>query len=470
MERTRLGPTSRLWPLGGQATVALVGLIGSTLTARWLGPSEFGNYFLALTVVSLVAIFVDVCAAQAVLTGAPGHATHAPNWRLLAVIIATIAALLTFAVASVFVTNGAGLLAWGLLCASIPFTSASLVPRALLIADHRLRFVSLVDMGSMIVATLLSLVAVGIAPLAASAAVSALLVAVARFAALDAGLFTSGKTLRPTLVRFRESIRMLWGAASGLYINQLAGFTARNGDNLIVSLALGAPALAQYSRAYSFIAGPVQQVQMALTPVFLRDFAKTIGDQKSSALALARTTKVLCFAMLPMVAAVGISGPVLVGWLLGPDWLGTASLSLWMSALCVSLVLALPARWMLLAQRNKRRLGIDALLQFATLAGCLFGAYSWGLQGAVAFNALVVSPIVTVALWMMVPEGGFRTLVTLVLPYAAFALLPVALSALACACLGTGSEWGAVFSCSTALITGGIGLLSVFKSAKRNSA
>lgn len=411
-------PNSGQWPLVGQLFVAAAGLAGATLAARLLGPQIYGEYFLGLTVVSLVGIAADFCVGQAILTRSPGYVDMWRHWKKLGVIVATLAALLTFAVTVWLAVSVDQVAMWLVLCAGIPVTIASMVPRAFLVLAGQLRFIAGVDVASVIVANIWMLVLVFNFRNLAAAAAGQIIIALIRLTALEfrCSRLTSQRTDGGDF-DFRVAFRTLWSATSGIYQSQLSGFISRNGDNLIVSMVLGPFQLAQYSRAYSFLLGPLQQAQMALTPMTLRDLSEA-GLRGTLLQEGLRSAKHLLALMLPIAGVMAICGERLVALLLGSGWHASGTLMATSAGLAISMTIALPARWVLIATRDKYKLRVDSLLQYSLLFGVLAGSLLWGLPGSMAFNALILGPLAAVTEWMILPPDFRRAFARRILPLA----------------------------------------------------
>ncbi|MFS4506281.1 oligosaccharide flippase family protein [Clavibacter sp. Sh2141] len=408
---------SSVWPLGAQAVIAAVGLVAATLAARLLGPSDYGVYFLALTVTACVAVLFDICVPQAVLTHTPGYLESARTWRRMAVVVAAGAAAVTAAVALLLGSSLDADAMWVVLCAALPITMASMTPRAFLIAARQLRYVSLVDLVSVLVGNVIAIGALLVTGSLWAAASSQLVIAAVRWLAFEAAWIRRGRADLPARVPVRPAARQLYTSMYGTYQSQLAGFAARNGDNLLVSILLGPVALAQYSRAYSFLIGPLQQAQQALNPMAIRDLAvaRLAGRADEQLRGLA---SVVIAVGVPFALAVSLSGPHLVEVLLGEEWRTAGALMPLSWGLAASMIVAIPARWALVAGHHSRALTVDAVLNYTVLAGVVVGALTGGLAGVLVINSFLVSPAITVTAWCMLGAAPRRLFLTRLLPMA----------------------------------------------------
>jgi hypothetical protein len=80
------------------------------------------------------------------------------------------------------------------------------------------------------------------------------------------------------------------------------------------------------------------------------------------------------------------------------------------------MTVALPARWSLVALRNFKALAVDASLQYLVLVGCAIGAILWGINGALAVNAWLISPLIALVDWRMLPTNVRGLFLKRVLP------------------------------------------------------
>lgn len=403
-----IGRNAAHWPVFGQVWIAGVGLVGATIVARVLGPDGYGLFFLALTITSVVAIAVDLCVGQAILTRVEGYELRYGLWTRAAVLVTATAATATVALSLLFVRDAFDALMWLILCAALPLSAASMVPRAFLVLRGQLRFVSVVDVLSVVIGNVVAAALILVWANPVAAALSPFLIALTRYGALEYAFRAQRVGGRPVSdLAWRPGLQSLRVAISGVYISQLSGFASRNGGNLIVSALLGPANLAFYSRAFSFLIGPLQQAQMALNPTMLRD-ASTAHRADQTQAHLARLVPRFFILLLPLSAALGAVGPELTALLLGPGWQATGQLMAISAGLAVSMTVALPARWLLLAARDSTRLRVDSALQLSLLAGCAIGALLWGLPGSLLINAVFLGPLIAVVDWMLLPAPARR--------------------------------------------------------------
>jgi O-antigen/teichoic acid export membrane protein len=153
--------------------------------------------------------------------------------------------------------------------------------------------------------------------------------------------------------------------------------------------------------------------------------------------------------MLPAAGVMAVCGERLVFFLLGEGWEPASQLMATSAGLAISMTVALPARWILLADRNHQKLRIDSILQFSILLGVLAGSLLWGIQGSMSLNAIIVGPLAALASWMLLNSQFRRIFVTRVVP---LALVLTAVPALLVYCVGLMTQSDFTFVASSAAI------------------
>jgi len=407
---------SRSWAFVAQGIVAITGLTSVTVVARLLGPVEFGLYFIAFTCAAVLGILLDSCVGQAILTRSPGFETSWRSWRRDSVVIASLGAGLSVVAASFFIDSADLTVASWLLAVSIPMTVASMVPRALILLSGNVRSVALADSLAGLIANAASILTVYWTGSLAGAAMSAILLAIIRLVVLALVRRHSVPVSYYPVSKFRWVIwRSYWREMAGTYQSQLVNFLSRTADNLIIAVVLGPVSLAQYSRAFSFVIGPAQQAQMALTPTAIRDFASITSEE--AGLAMVRKLSSRLFVLLiPGVVVLSLSGPVVTDELLGPGWETAGELMRLSVGLAVSTILSMPARWVLLSKRNNRALRIDSYSQLGLLAGVVIGSILGGVSGALVASSYVVAPLASLMIWRLTGSRTNSVYLTKLLP------------------------------------------------------
>jgi PST family polysaccharide transporter len=123
------------------------------------------------------------------------------------------------------------------------------------------------------------------------------------------------------------------GSAGGLlaYCGNLVGFTvinywARNIDNLLIGKLIGPTALGLYSRAYTLMLVPVNQVVGAVSPVILPMLSSLQDDPARLRRAYLSALRVITFVAFPAMAGLAVTSYSSVLVLFGSQWVDAVPL------------------------------------------------------------------------------------------------------------------------------------------------
>ncbi|HEU4736217.1 MAG TPA: oligosaccharide flippase family protein [Solirubrobacterales bacterium] len=291
-------------------------LIASVVLARLIVPAEFGHAAIALILVPLAAILTFEGFGSALVQRKEVQHEHLETATL-----ASIAAGIALSAAAYF---GAPLVAAPLFgeqtsdliqLASPMFVIAALsaVPRSMLWRELEFREVSLIETGSMAFGAIVA-VGLALAGLEASAIV---------FGALAAGLLSSALFMtieRPYLPRWHgRQLREIVGFGAPASGAGLLHVAITNVDYTILAARLSASQVGFYWRAFQL--GVVYQdkisgIMMKLAfPVYSRtkDLAQLTRLHE-------RATRVHAATVVPLLAILIVTAPVLIPWLFGSQW------------------------------------------------------------------------------------------------------------------------------------------------------
>lgn len=201
-----------------------------------------------------------------------------------------------------------------------------------------------------------------------------------------------------------------WGAAKGymsLSLSMLAlqvmGYAASAAGTVALGRSAGASAVGIYTRAFQMFSLPLVQVAAPMTRVAVPVLARVPAEQREEA--ARRIQRVMCFALIPPLAAVAAGGPALFVVLLGANWSGAGHVVQLLAVGGVFQVLGYIHYWMFL---TVNRLGWLTLWELPIWLVCTV------LTLTVApGNPYVVAGIYSVglaAIWLLGGAFGFSRL------------------------------------------------------------
>ncbi|MBK8985268.1 MAG: MOP flippase family protein [Chloroflexi bacterium] len=203
-----------------------------------------------------------------------------------------------------------------LIAVTFPINALGLVHRAILTRQMRFRALGLSELLAVLASGLLAL------GLALNQFGVWSLVWQALALAIFTTLFLWGMTRWwPTGGFSRSAIRELWGYSSNLLGYQAFNYWARNGDNFLIGRFLGADALGLYTRAYTTMLLPVNQVVGILGRVLFPTLAKVQDDHQRVKRIYLQTLAAIALISFPMMLGLIIIANNFVLVVFGPQWL-----------------------------------------------------------------------------------------------------------------------------------------------------
>ncbi|MHA7269820.1 lipopolysaccharide biosynthesis protein [Arthrobacter sp. HLT1-20] len=298
-------------------------ILSALVLARILGPSSYGVISAASIYVTFVSLLLDQGLSSALiqrptLTRAmPGAATTLNVTMSLALAAATwfLAPVLSDffhapELAPVLLLLGLGL----------PLKALAITPRSMLTRELRFVGVAWAD----IVGAACGAVA-GIVAALWGASYFAIVFQVVATDLLTAIIVLAAARGPLPNFHFKSLGPLLSFSAHVLATNFLAYFS-RNIDNILVGRYLGLTSLSLYGMAYRILVVPVQLLGQTVNRVMFPAFSRMAQDRALVAENLLKSTRILAFAVIPVMSAVAVAAPELVHVVLGDQWLPAAPL------------------------------------------------------------------------------------------------------------------------------------------------
>ena len=166
---------------------------------------------------------------------------------------------------------------------------------------------------------------------------------------------------------------------------------------------LGMQALGIYSRSYSLVQLPVEQIGASLTRVLFSSFSRVKADRVALARAVQTSLQFLAAVVLPVALGLGAAAPQITHLLLGSMWPGASTV---MAALCVGSAATILANLLAVMSEATARIGAKAVVQITSstlLVVCMILLRSSGVEGvAIAFS---ISRVAFLALHLVLASG-----------------------------------------------------------------
>lgn len=154
--------------------------------------------------------------------------------------------------------------------------------------------------------------------------------------ALRSAILWVASDWRPRQSVDMTAVRELWGFSANLAAFNSVNFWARNADNLLIGRFVSPASLGIYSRAYSVMMIPLNQVTSTITVAMYPALARLQSDRERLRDAYLRLVSIVAFVSFPLATGLFVAARPFVLTLYGDRWVGVIRV---LQILCVPLLL-----------------------------------------------------------------------------------------------------------------------------------
>lgn len=226
-------------------------------------------------------------------------------------------------------------------------------------------------------------------------------------------------------------------ARFGVYMigHSLISYGGRNLDNMLVGGWLGTAMLGQYTRAYSLLLLPIQQVTAPIGRVAIPTLSRLVStDPQRYRRIYTRLVSLMAMVAMPGVATLMASADPLILTLLGPGWALVPDTFRWLGLSAIAQPLTGTLSWLMIAEGRAKEQFKYSCIYFALLLACFLFATPFGiviLAMAYGLSGLLVRSPLAVYLVLRRSPVAIRDFYTAIAPGATAAALAYAAGALA---------------------------------------
>jgi PST family polysaccharide transporter len=316
------------WIALSQGARIVFQLVGVTVLARILPPSDYGLMAMAMVVVNFANLFRDMGTAAAVIQKKEltERTTSVVFWLNLG--LGTCIGVALFAFSPLIAAGFKSASLSGILCSlsiSFPILGSAAVHQALLERKSRFQTLTAIEVSSSFMGLL---VAIGSAYLGAGVySLVAQTLVTSGIAGIQLWMASGWRPTRQWKGReFKELLRFSGNLSAFNFINYLA----RNADSMIIGRYLGSAALGTYSVAYRFMLLPVQNMTFVASRALYPVMSRHQGDISELAAQYIRVVSFIAFIAAPMMVCLFVLRRPVVHVLFGTGWMAAADVLGWL--------------------------------------------------------------------------------------------------------------------------------------------
>ena len=304
------------WISIGRTIVELMMMGSLVVLARLIPPAAFGPYAVAVIVQELAIGIQGQGVGSALVQRATAGREHLAAGQAIGLTVGVVMTVVTYLLAGAVVEPIFGGPTASLVALSSPLFiiyAIGTVPFAMLRRDFAFRRLSILDVLN---TTVRLTVSIGLA-FAGLGARSLVIAALAGGLVFSVGAWISAPPPMPRLRRGPIRDLLSYGTNASLAAISWVGF--RNCDYVIIAARVGSLQSGLYFRAYTLAVEYQRKISDVMVTVAFPVLSRSSGPAELQELR-GQMVRALTAVLFPLLAMLAITAPVLVPWLLGPDW------------------------------------------------------------------------------------------------------------------------------------------------------
>ena len=368
----------------------------SIVLARLLLPQDYGLLAMANVFVGFLAVFMTMGFGTVVIQ------CREVSEALLSSLYYTVLAI--GALLAVATCAAAPACAWiyqdtriipvmAVLSVSFLLSAPGCIPSALLNREMRFREIAVIELFSVVIGGAISLI------LAFTGfGVWALVTGFLANTAIASVLYQAISSWRPRMVFQWSQIRSVWHFGANLTGFSVFNHFARNADNFIIGMFLGAGPLGFYSLAYGILLKPSEAVTAVVSRALFPALSRTQDDDVRLKALYLRACGAIAFVTFPMMLGLMAVAHSFVQIILGDKWLPAIPLIVVLAPLGALQAVLSPVRLLFVAKNRTDWYFRVGVVQSIVVVCAFVAGIPWGTLGVAI--AYVAATLLCLPVWL----------------------------------------------------------------------
>ncbi|MEX0760819.1 MAG: lipopolysaccharide biosynthesis protein [Dehalococcoidia bacterium] len=368
--------------LGGQGGSFILGLASTAVLARLLTPEDFGLIAMTAIITGFVGLFKDLGLSMATVQREEVNHRQISNlfWvnAGLGLIIAAVICALSPLVAWFF--SDMRLVGVTIaMSSSFAIQGFGVQHRALLRRQMRFGVTTLMELSASLVGPI-----VAIAAALMGAGYWSLVILIVSGTLVGNMIAWSVTRWIPALPNRGSGIRSMLGFGASVSGVNLMYYMASRLDNLLIGRAIGPEALGLYSKAYSLLLLPIQQIGRPVSNVAMPALSRLQNDPPTYRRYYSQTLLIIMGIGMPIVIFALVSADSVVLTVLGQQWVDSVDIFRWLAPAAFFATFNSATSWVFVSTGQvNRQLKWSFVSVSVTLIGFAVGI-NWGVIGVAA--------------------------------------------------------------------------------------
>ena len=310
--------------MGAEACNFVMTTASTAILARLIAPDDFGLIAMVVSVTNFVKLFNDLGLSQATVQRAEINHNQISTLFWLNVALSSVLMLLTDALAPAIAWfYGEPRLTWITLALACGFIISGFAVQHRALLNRQMRYTALASIR--ITATLVGVVAASISGWFGAGYWALVFMQLATVITSTVGAWIMCGW-RPGPPVWDSSALPMLAFGSNLTGFSFFNYFTRNLDNILIGRYWGAQQLGVYSRAYSLLFLPIQQINTPITAVALPALSRLQNNPERYRAYYCKAILLIVTFGMPLVAFLFVTADKAILTLLGPKWMDTVTI------------------------------------------------------------------------------------------------------------------------------------------------
>jgi PST family polysaccharide transporter len=355
--------------------------------ARLLDPSDFGIISIIVTFTGFATLLNDLGLASALIQKEVIKESHLSSVfyiNFICAVLLTLFFLMVTPLISQLYDEPILAQAIPLVIITFPINSLGLVQRAVLQREMKFNVIGYLEISALfisgIVAVIFAFLEYGVWSLVWQFIINSIVTT------LGVWYFSSW---RPRKIFDYNALQDLWGFSVNLLSFQIFNYWIRNGDNFLIGYYLGSVPLGLYTRAYSTMLLPINQVSNVLTRVMFASFSRIQNDKVLLKKIYLQSISLIAFVTFPLMIGLFVLADKFILVFYTAEWSGAINTLRILSLVGFLQSIAATVGWIYQSQaRTDLMLKWGVFSSFIYLVSFALGVFTASIE-AVAFFYLI---------------------------------------------------------------------------------
>ncbi len=387
------------WNSGGKISNQVLQFILSVILMRLLQPSDYGLIAMAMVLIGFAGIFNEFGFSSALVQHQNITEEHKSSIFWLNLIVGITLTLLFFSLAETFASlyendNLVNIIKY--LSFSFIINSVSIVPGTLLQKEMNYAAINKIDVTIVIISGL-----IGVYLAFNGWDVMSLVVQYLASQLLKIPLLFIASHWYPKFLYSKDSVRELFSYSAYLTGFNFVNYCARRSDDLLVGKFMGADSLGIYSRAYSLMLLPINQVINIISNVMFPALSSIQEDKERVKRIFLKTIQFIAFITFPMMIGLIAAADNFIIGVFGDKWSEVIPVIRILAFVGVAQTIANPTGWIYTSQGKTNWMfwwgvfGSGSIIA-AIVIGVILGSIYTVAVAYLVINMLLAYPVVAI--------------------------------------------------------------------------